>query len=697
MGIFKKKTKKQANSPKKSQQPKPTKEKDNNNEDIAYQLDSKPTIWDLISPNGITIKDEDKGVIKQTLGSRTFFRPLFIPREGYPRKLQTDWINSMLSSGEIDVLVDIHKVKKTHAIRSLQKQMTMLQSNLSWQNKRGNIDAINEYKTKIMDTEVLMDEIQFSENDMYQVAVLATLYAENEKSLDRFSEALDDEFNGKFFTLAPAYSRVKDGYLSTLPLGKNYLKDAYRNIDRRALSTFSPFISGAGRYIGGVPIGVNKITGQIEFINSFGNDDYRPQNYNMGIFGIPGSGKSLAMKLKIAREMAGGNVWSVIIDPEGEFRRLTRRLGGINLDISEESDIRINPCAINYSDIPLDDKDDEELELLMDGDDKEVIERDGRKYLRFVPLREKINELLDFFDIIIRGKEDHGLDAFERSFVEDAVTKVFLENKKYTTHPDSLFEDGMEMIDGHIIQGKQKRKREPELMDIYKEIVEANGDNEKAQRLIVSLKPFLRTGSKPIFDGQTYLGRGVTQSLETSRLVNFNISEMEEGFLRPIAYHVLLNYSWEHFAKNSENALKRKFIYADELWQFVDNEQTVSFFERVARRIRKRNGGLVFASQDFVRLLENKKARGIVTSTFTMLFMQQNPIDLKRIKENFSLTDGEIDILFGNPEKGEGILRFGNNRIWLKTNPSDEEFIFIESNEARLQEMLKRKQLLKHA
>ncbi|WP_209124393.1 VirB4 family type IV secretion system protein [Alkalihalobacillus sp. BA299] len=657
-----------------------------------YQMDTKGDIWDVIAPDGITINDPDFGVMKQSLGTKTYFRPFYIPPDGYPRKMQTNWMYSLSSSGEIDLLIDVHKVSKTDAIRTLQRQETMLQSNLSWQTKRGNIDQINDLKTKIMDTTQLADEIQFSENDMFNVSVLGMLYGHSEKDLERYSESLEDEMAGQFFKLATTWSRVKKGLMSVLPIGKNELQDSLRNIDRRALSTFAPFISGSGKYIGGVPIGINKITAQKEFINNFGNEEVKPPNYNMGLFGIPGSGKSLAMKLIIARNLTGANLYSGIIDPEGEFTRLTKRLGGINLNISEESDIVINPCAINFTDIPLDEED-EELELLEDADDKEIIEKNGKKYIRFVPIREKVSEILSFFDIIIRGKnsEDEGLTVFERNYLEEAIKAVFDEHE-ITTHPSSLYSNQVTEVDGQIIQSKA-RKPEPELSEIYAYVVKKFGEETKAERLIAATRPFLKDGSKPIFDGQTFLGKGVTQNLQNARLVNFNISQLEEGFLRPIAFHVILNYLWEYFAKSSENATKKKLIVCDELWQFVDNDQTVSFFEKVARRIRKRNGGLLYASQDFVRILENPKSRGILTSTFSYLFLQQNKIDLKKIRENFDLTDGEIDILFGNPNKGEGIYRVGKSSVWLQTDPSEDELTFIESNTAVLEELLKRKRL----
>ncbi|MGE6756051.1 VirB4 family type IV secretion system protein, partial [Rossellomorea sp. NPDC071047] len=380
-------------------------------------------------------------------------------------------------------------------------------------------------------------------------------------------------------------------------------------------------------------------------------------------------------------------------DVENEFSKLTKRLGGLNLDISEESNIRINPVALNYTDIPLED-DDEELELVDEADDKEIIEKeDGKRFIRFVAIREKVGEVIEFFDIIARGKnlEGQGLDVFERNYLEEAINGVF-EKMKFTSHPNSLFENQAKEVDGQIIQSRA-RKPEPTITDIYNYIIEKFENEKKAERLIAVIKPYLRDGSKPIFDGQTYLGKGVTTELHKARLINFNISKMETGGLREIAYHVILTFLWEHFIKNVENANKKKIVYADEAWQLVDYEATVDFLERMARRSRKRNAGLRIASQDFVRILESRKARGILQNTYTFIFLKQNKIDLKKIKENFDLSAGELGILFGKPDKGEGILRHGKSSVWLRTDPSDEELVFVESNSAVLEELKRKRKL----
>lgn len=594
-------------------------------------------------------------------------------------------MSGILNQGEVDVMIDIQKTPKTNAVRSLQKQNTILRSSLMYQSKRGNRDVISDLEMKIVDNEHLMEEIQFQENDLYDVSVTGNLFAENEIALNRSSDKLEDSLSYQFIRIASAWGRVKKGLRTVSILGRNEIPESTRNIDRRALATFSPFISGSGRFNGGIPIGNNLITGQKEFLNAFGTPSYRPNNYNMAIFGVAGSGKSVTLKLLLSRESSGMGIYSRLIDVEGEFVDIVRKLGGINITLYEESLIRINPLAIQVSTIPFDEED-EELELLQNGvDDREIIEKDGEMYVRFVPIREKINEVIDFFDILVQGKEQgiNGLDVFERNILEQTMKYLYTQDPRflYTSHPDSLFIYEAREVNGVINQLKVK-KDEPTLTDVFNYIEKEYESDSHSLRLLAALRPFLRDGSKPIFDGQTYFGKGVDINIHTARLVNFNISKMEEGFLRPLAYHVILNYIWEYFSKNIENAYKKKVVYCDEFWTLLDNTQTVKFAEKMARRCRKRNTSFRIASQDFVKIVDNPTARGVLQNTETFFFMKQNKIDLKRVQENFDLSNGELSILFNNPEIGEGILRVGKSSVRLKTDPSAEELEFIESNAA---------------
>jgi len=665
--------------------------------DFATNTLSK--FWDIVSPDGFGIKDRevDYFIINQSLGNTIFARPFHIPSEGYPMNLNTGWLQTLTDQGELDVMVDINKLTKKEAVKTYERQIKSLEASLIVQNVRGSRETKNDLLTKIADLTRAMEEVQMDLNDSFYIGVNGVLYAESLKELNIQSNQLEDEMANKIFKISPTFHRVKKGYQSVTPLSRNQVPESLRNFTRQSLSTLAPFISGAGLYNGGIPIGVNKITGQKEFFNAFGTEKYRPKNYNMAIFGLAGSGKSLAMKLLMARETVGMGVYTRQIDVEGEFVDATRELGGINITLSEEGDIIINPLDINPSLIPVEDmlegNDlDEELKALEASDDREVIEKDGKKYVHFVPIREKINEVLDFFDILARGKnqEKEGLDVFEIAYLEEAITYLYREDKrfKFTTHPNSLYIDGSKKINDNIVQGRAK-KAMPTLSDVYAYLVDKFSQEPEAKKLITTIRPFLRDQSKPIFDGQTYFGKNIDTDLKKARIVNYNLKHMEEGFLRPIAYHVILSHLWEDFAKAPELMFVPKIINCDELAQFIKNKQTVNFCEKVARRIRKRWGGFRIASQDFVVVANSPEARAILQNTTTFMFFEQNKIDLKALKETFNLSQGEIDIINNSPAEGECIFKQGTSSVWMRTDPSPGEMLFVESNKAVLEQYKK--------
>jgi type IV secretory pathway VirB4 component len=62
----------------------------------------------------------------------------------------------------------------------------------------------------------------------------------------------------------------------------------------------------------------------------------------MTVFAKSGSGKSFAVKLEILRSlMLGTDV--IVIDPENEYQALINQVGGSYLDVSLNSQQRINP------------------------------------------------------------------------------------------------------------------------------------------------------------------------------------------------------------------------------------------------------------------------------------------------------------------------------------------------------------------
>lgn len=656
----------------------------NENEDDSSDLIQKGhgTIFDVICPDGLDLSNDDMGYIKDSLGEKRVLRSFYITKSGWPRQLKTGWIDNISDVGEIDVSIYITKIPPADAIKSLTRTITMLNANLRQEIKRDNHDQISDLETKIHDSQILKDDIALGQNDMFHVAVLGTLFADNESILKDLSDYLIESLKGSGTALRSTYKRVQEGFLSVFPRGKNEMKDVYRNLDRRSLATLFPFASSELPYEGGIPFALNNQTGNMIFLDIFNR---RFNNYNICVFGESGSGKTFAIRTLVARSMLKGKKFrAFILDPEGEFKKFTKRLGGVYLKISPEYPVVLNPCAISITEIELDEEDEEFKDIGRDA--KIIIKEDGKEYIQFVPLSEKVNEIIGFFDILVQGKRGEPLDNFEEYYVEKAIIHAF-EDAEITTNPDSLYREVEEFIDGKITS-KKVLKEEVTLSDIHHWLKKLYGNEPKAERLFVSIEPWLRGGHRPMFDGQSYFGEGVSTNLEDQKIVTIDISELEEGsVLRRLGYHVTLTWGWQKFIKNLALADMEKIFVSDEFWQNIDDPQIVNVMERIGRRCRKRNTSFVIGSQDAERILKNEKARGVVLNSSIQMLFKQSSASYESVKEAFKLSEGELSVVMRATEQGEGLLRAKEISVWMKTDPFEYEKVLFESNQAHLKEM----------
>lgn len=418
----------------------------------------------------------------------------------------------------------------------------------------------------------------------------------------------------------------------------------------------------------------------------------------MGIVGESGGGKSSSNKLKIAREVSILGFEHRSIDPDGEYVLLAKRLGQLNLTITANAKFVINPCALSLFETPLDEEtmtdingnqlstqEMEEQIRLNDEDGRQVVtHKDGTKYVQQVNIAQMTSNVKGFVNVILtsNGAEEK-MHVGEEKRLEAAIDAV-VDDLGITSDPNSLFENKAGMVND-VYQDRMP-KPEPTLTDIYNKLVMQNTDEDgqpskKVERLLDALKLYLRDGKRPIFDGQTYFGKGRSALLNDYKYVNFNISQLE-GSIKRVAYYVITQYLWERWMKNPAKAMIKKVLDADEILQFIDDPEMSAFFEIIVRRDRKRNGSITWLTQDIERFQGSPQAKALVTNSEFMFVLATKPEHRKLMKETVDLTDGALDILTGNPEPGEGILRQEGESIWIRTNPSQREMDFVESNRA---------------
>lgn len=681
---------------------------------VPSSILGQPTIANIIGPSYWSTDDlmQDEFIMRETMKSKTYGIAAYVPPSAYPRMLDTQIFQELLAQGNVDLTLDIVPVSRRESMKTLTGMLNVIMANAFYQQEKDQTFQLRDNIAKYNDIDNLLDQIQFDENREYRLATSIIVWGNSDREVNHNLGVVQDLLGNNNVGITPYSKRQKSGFLTTIPVGARLteLDDTYRNVTRKAVGILDIARNAAGKFNGGIPIGINMATPSqnTEFLNIFGNENHRPINYNMGIVGEAGGGKSAANKIKMSREISILNYEHRSIDPDGEYVLLAKRLGQLNLTITPNADFIINPCALSLYETPLEEEtatdangnplDDEEIEnnIRLSADGRQiVVHKDGTKYVQQVNITQMIANVKGFVNVILTSNSaEKGMNVSEEKRLEDAINAV-IEDFGITISPDSLFKDKAGMVD-NMYQNRMPKK-EPTLTDIYRQLEKQNTDDNghldaKAERILDALKLYLRDGSRPIFDGQTYFGQGRSVLLNDYKYVNFNISQLD-GTLKRVAYYVITQYLWERWMKNPAKATVKKVLDADEILQFIDDPEMSSFFETIVRRDRKRNGSITWLTQDIERFKGNPKAKALVTNSEFMFILATKPEHRKLMKETTNLTDGALDILTGNPKPGEGILRVENESIWIRTNPEEFEMDFVESNKAVGQARKKRQEI----
>ena len=158
------------------------------------------------------------------------------------------------------------------------------------------------------------------------------------------------------------------------------------------------------------------------------------------------------------------------------------------------------------------------------------------------------------------------------------------------------------------------------------------------------------------------------------------VSRLEENILRPIGMYVALSWTWEKFVKKNPQIKKR--IVCDEAWMLVSknmagSEYTAQFLENAARRIRKRNGGLLVASQNFTEFARSVQGEAVLKQAVTNIFLGQDSTDVDALQETFKLSDGEKNFLMV-AKRGEMLIKLHNESATVQVIPFEFEKALIE-------------------
>lgn len=569
----------------------------------------------------------------------------------YPEVTHVRWLEDIFHyDGDMDVNMSIVPADTSEARKMLNKYITQNKTQLMGDLKRGSIADENLLRNKIGKLEYFRDNLERGIEKMFYTNITFSLFEQNESELLKNSERIQRNADGKSIDIDDLTLRQDAGYLTMLPIGKNYLTKEARLLTTGGLVSLFPFYQGNVYHPNGVMVGENLRTNEPVLIDFF-DHNLTGGNSNTTVFARSGKGKTFFVRLLTLRN-ALDDVQTVIIDPEDEYKDITEAVEGSYVKISPTSDTILNPF---------------DLEAETDEETGEV----------YVDIDTKVVDILNLTQVMSGGAVNEMLRAGVMKVIRELYTK-----RGFTRNPDTLYVPA-EQYDpetGRLVGKHEKLKDMPTISEFIEALEDySRTTDDTGAHAYMGIAQTLKTFRADsvgfgLFDGQTSKG---LRNLRRAPIITFNIKELEGSILRPVGMYVVLNWAWEKFGK--KNNQQKKVIVCDEAWMLTKENSSAEFLENTSRRARKRNTGLFVVSQNFKDFKRNQTTEAVLTNSSINIFLGQDTQDLPLLQSSFNLSEGELNFL-GTADRGEMLIRLreGTERVTAKGNPNDIEMLYIE-------------------
>ena len=425
------------------------------------------SIKDLIAPSAMKVESSFL-----RLGDK-YLSTIYII--AYPRYIGVGWFASVINySIPLDVAIYYYPVASEKILKKLRNKVGNLEAQLMADSEKG-APRDPTRQTALSDIESLRDSLTQGTEKFFQTGFYITVYADNKETLTKRVETIENIFGSKLIFTKRSLFTTKQGFNSTLPLGNDELY-IVNNMNSSPASASFPFISSELTSNDGILYGINRHNNSLILF-----DRFSLQNANAVVFATSGAGKSYAIKLEVLRSlMMGTDV--VIIDPEKEYEHLSEAVGGTYINLSLNSDSKVNPFDLPKG-------------LTKDMKSADII-------------RSAIITLKGLVRLMV-GKLSH----LEDSIVDRALLETY-------ARKDITADSDLDNIDSP-------------LMSDFEEVLNGmEGGEDLSQRV----KKYTQGTFSGLFNSPTNVNT-------TNQLVVFSVRDLEDE-LRPIAIYTIITYIW---------------------------------------------------------------------------------------------------------------------------------------------------------
>ena len=488
-----------------------------------------------------------------------------------------------------------------------------------------------EAEGNLQDVIELLANLRKNKEPLLHTSVFMELRARSMDALKELQSEIAMELTRSKISVDRLTLRQKEGFLSVLPVGANQFGAQYeRVLPASSVANMYPFnFSGKtdlqGLYIGRDKYGTNIL---VDF-------DRRAEDKTTScilILGNSGQGKSYLMKLLLTNLREAGKRL-ICLDAEAEYEELTENLGGCYIDFMS-GEYTIN-CL--------------EPKAWTDGTDladptaPEAFRRVTRLSQHVAFLKDFFRSYKDFTDAQIDTIEILLMKLYARFGIDDTTD---YSQKKPEDFP--ILSDFYKLCEEEFMTYDKQRKY------LYTE--------ELLQEVCLGIHSMCVGAESKYFNGHTnitddaFLCFGVKGLMDTNR-------RLKDAML----FNILSYMSNELLGKGNTMAS------IDELYLFLTNMTAIEYIRNAAKRARKKESGLLLASQNIEDFLIpsikefTKPLFSIPTHQFLFNAGQINP---KEYMDALQVEPSEFELI-KYPERGTCLYRCGNERYLLQVIAPD--------------------------
>ena len=546
----------------------------------------------------------------------------------YPNDVPGAWLAPVVVNSDTTVVVNVRNVEVATAKMLMDKAIREIRTQML---EHGKVSESMSKQTQLQSFIDVLSDIERGNESLKLINIYTMNYGKTDKELRNNNRKVVSSLKQQRFKIDKLALRQMQGLIAMLPTPRDdIIMSNGRDIPCSTLGASFPFVFQ----------GLNDKDGFLLGYNGSGLIFFDPKvrstsrtNSNIMVIGKSGSGKSHFTK-KMLLKLIMEDVKTYIVDPEGEYDIMTKRLGGQIIDVGSGNNSRINPFHI--------------FGAMQESDDEELTEVQKQEGFRSI-FSNHIQFLEQFFQNLIPDLTNKELARLSKILAE-AYTRRGISK---TDNFELLKAEDFPIMDDAMAIVKEKIEEITAIIveDSHRSI-DLGDELNDLRNCEVYLDRLCGEGSlSTLWNGPT------TIDTSTSDLILFDFRKMSSSkndMVMNSQMMLILRFLENEVSKNRERNLAKHenhhvAIVVDEAHVFIDERSPAAlyFMHQMIKRIRKYNGIFIVITQnvnDFVGSASIKKyTTSIINGCQYSFIFGLNPNDLQSLMDLYASVGGFSD------------------------------------------------------